>query len=398
MISSLLIRLFIKNPEDVKDNAVRGAYGTLGSVVGIICNLILCILKITVGLISGSISIAADGLNNLSDIGSSVVTMIGFKMAGKPADNDHPFGHGRIEYMSAFIVAILILLVGFELFKSSFEALTTNGAVPNYSAISVIILIVSVLIKLWMFLFNRKLGKKIDSEALLATAQDSFNDSIATTVILISVGVSMIVKLPFNLDAVMGILVALFILYSGFSSAKNTLNDILGTPPPKELIDDIENTIMSFEEFIGIHDLIVHNYGPGRQFASVHVEVPHNTDIIKTHEQIDLCEKVLEEKLGISVVMHMDPIDVDNEVINETRQKLSESLVIIDERLTMHDFRMTPLTEHQTNLIFDVVVPSGLKMPLDELEDKIKNLAKLINPTFTCVITFDNDFTGGFNK
>ena len=398
MISSLLIRLFIKNPEDIKDNSVRGAYGTLGSVVGIICNLILCILKITVGLISGSISIAADGFNNLYDIGSSVVTMIGFKMAGKPADNDHPFGHGRIEYMSAFIVAILILLVGFELFKSSFEALTTNGAIPNYSAISLIILVVSVLIKLWMFLFNRKLGKKIDSEALLATAQDSFNDSIATTVILISVGVSMIVSLPFNLDAVMGILVALFILYSGFSSAKNTLNDILGTPPPKELIDDIENTIMSFEEFIGIHDLIVHNYGPGRQFASVHVEVPHNTDIIKTHEQIDLCEKVLEEKLGISVVMHMDPIDVDNEVINETRQKLSESLVIIDERLTMHDFRMTPLTEHQTNLIFDVVVPSGLKMPLDELEDKIKNLAKLINPTFTCVITFDNDFTGGFNK
>ena len=193
-------------------------------------------------------------------------------------------------------------------------------------------------------------------------------------------------------------MVALFILYSGFSSAKNTLNDILGTPPPQELIEDIENTIMSFEEFIGIHDLIVHNYGPGRQFASVHVEVPHNTDIIKTHEQIDLCEKVLEEKLGISVVMHMDPIDVDNEVINETRQKLSESLNIIDERLTMHDFRMTPLTEHQTNLIFDVVVPSGFKMPITELEEKIKNLAKLINPTFTCVITFDNDFTGGFNK
>ena len=398
MISSLLIRLFIKNSEDVKDNTVRGAYGTLGSVVGIICNLILCILKITVGLISGSISIAADGLNNLSDIGSSVVTMIGFKMAGKPADNDHPFGHGRIEYMSAFIVAILILLVGFELFKSSFTALTDGGTTPTYSAISIIILIVSVLIKLWMFLFNRKLGKKIDSEALLATAQDSFNDSIATTVILISVGISMLVKLPFNLDAVMGILVALFILYSGFSSAKNTLNDILGTPPPKELIEDIENTIMSFEEFIGIHDLIVHNYGPGRQFASVHVEVPHTTDIITTHEQIDLCEKILEEKLGISVVIHMDPIDVDDEVVNETRQKLSESLHIIDENLSLHDFRMTPLTEHQTNLIFDVVVPSGVKMSLNELEEKIKSLAKLINPTFTCVITFDNDFTGGFNK
>ena len=398
MISSLLIRLFIKNPEDVKDNTVRGAYGTLGGVVGIICNLILCILKITVGLISGSISIAADGLNNLSDIGSSVVTMIGFKMAGKPADNDHPFGHGRIEYMSAFIVAILILLVGFELFKSSFTALTDGVATPTYSAISIIILVVSVLIKLWMFLFNRKLGKKIDSEALIATAQDSFNDSIATMVILISVGISILVKLPFNLDAVMGILVALFILYSGFSSAKNTLNDILGTPPPQELIEDIENTIMSFEEFIGIHDLIVHNYGPGRQFASVHVEVPHTTDIITTHEQIDLCEKILEEKLGISVVIHMDPIDVDDEVVNETKQKLSESLYIIDEKLSLHDFRMTPLTEHQTNLIFDVVVPGGFKIPLNELEEKIKSLAKLINPTFTCVITFDNDFTGGFNK
>ena len=398
MISSLLIRLFIKNPEDVKDNTVRGAYGTLGGVVGIICNLILCILKITVGLISGSISIAADGLNNLSDIGSSVVTMIGFKMAGKPADNDHPFGHGRIEYMSAFIVAILILLVGFELFKSSVTALTDGVATPTYSAISIIILVVSVLIKLWMFLFNRKLGKKIDSEALIATAQDSFNDSIATTVILISVGISILVKLPFNLDAVMGILVALFILYSGFSSAKNTLNDILGTPPPQELIEDIENTIMSFEEFIGIHDLIVHNYGPGRQFASVHVEVPHTTDIITTHEQIDLCEKILEEKLGISVVIHMDPIDVDDEVVNETKQKLSESLYIIDEKLSLHDFRMTPLTEHQTNLIFDVVVPGGFKIPLNELEEKIKSLAKLINPTFTCVITFDNDFTGGFNK
>lgn len=398
MISSLLVRLFIKNPEDVKENNVREAYGTLGSVVGIICNLILCILKITVGLISGSISIAADGLNNLSDIGSSIVTMIGFKMAGKPADNDHPFGHGRIEYMSAFIVAILILLVGFELFKSSFSALTSDGELPTYSAVSIIILVVSVLIKLWMFLFNRKLGKKIDSEALIATAQDSFNDSIATTVILISVGISMLIKLPFNLDAVMGILVALFILYSGFSSAKNTLNDILGTPPPKELIEDIENTIMSFEEFIGIHDLIVHNYGPGRQFASVHVEVPHNTDIITTHEQIDLCEKILEEKLGISVVIHMDPIDVDDEAVTETKQKLSESLCIIDKNLSLHDFRMTPLTEHQTNLIFDVVVPSSLKMPISELEEKIKSLAKLINPTFACVITFDNDFTGGFNK
>lgn len=394
MISAFLVRLFIKNHEDVKDNRVRQSYGTLGSVVGIICNLILCALKITIGFITGSISVAADGLNNLSDMGSSIVTMIGFKMAGKPADNDHPFGHGRIEYMSAFIVAVLILLVGFELLKTSITALIKGEISPEYSVTAALILFVSVLIKLWMFFFNRKLGKKICSEALTATAQDSLNDCIATTVILISVGISMLFTLPFNLDAVMGILVSIFILYSGISSAKNTLNDILGTPPEKELIENIEATIMSFKEFIGIHDLIVHNYGPGRQFASVHVEVPQNSNIVKCHEQIDLCEKLLYEKLDISVVIHMDPIDTENETVTETRLKLAESLKIIDNSLTMHDFRMTPISDQRTNLIFDVVVPSSVKLSHKELDEKIKGLAKLINPTFMCVITFDNDFTG----
>ncbi len=394
MISALLVRLFIKNHEDVKDNRVRQSYGTLGSVVGIICNLILCALKITVGFITGSISVAADGLNNLSDMGSSIVTMIGFKMAGKPADNDHPFGHGRIEYMSAFIVAVLILLVGFELLKTSITALIKGEISPEYSVTAAIILFISVLIKLWMFFFNRKLGKKICSEALTATAQDSLNDCIATTVILISVGISMLFTLPFNLDAVMGILVSIFILYSGISSAKNTLNDILGTPPEKELIESIEATIMSFKEFIGIHDLIVHNYGPGRQFASVHVEVPQNSNIVKCHEQIDLCEKLLYEKLDISVVIHMDPIDTENETVTETKLKLAESLKIINSSLTMHDFRMTPISDQRTNLIFDVVVPSSVKLSHKELDEKIKGLAKLINPTFMCVITFDNDFTG----
>ena len=394
MISSCLIKLFIKNPDAVKDNRVRESYGTLGSVVGIVCNLILCVLKISLGLISGSISIAADGLNNLSDMGSSVVTMIGFKMAGKPADNDHPFGHGRIEYISAFIVAVFILLVGFELMKSSLTALINGETSPQYSVIALLILGISVLIKLWMFFLNRKLGKKINSEALIATAQDSLNDSIATMVILLSVGISMAVTLPFNLDAVMGILVSVFILYSGISSAKNTFNDILGTPPDKELIDEIENTIMSFKEFVGIHDLIVHNYGPGRQFASVHVEVPQSSDIVKCHEQIDLCEKLLFEKLDISVVIHMDPIDTENEVVTETRNKMAESLKIIDSDLTLHDFRMTPMSDKRTNLIFDVVVPSSVKLSHKELDEKIKSLAKLINPTFMCVITFDNDFTG----
>ncbi len=392
-MSDLLIKLFVKNHKDTKDNAVRAAYGSLGSIMGILSNLLLCTIKITVGAVVGSISIVADGFNNLSDMGSSVITMIGFKLANKPADSDHPFGHGRFEYISAFIVSALIMLVGFELFKSSAGAIINNETAPTYSVVAIIILAVSILVKLYMFFFNRKIGKTINSEALLATAQDSLNDCVATSVILLSVGVSMLVNVPFNLDAVMGILVALFILYSGVSSAKNTLNQILGTPPEKELIDEIENTILSFEGFVGIHDLIIHNYGPGRQFASVHVEVPQSVDIVKCHERIDLCERLVSEKLNLALVIHMDPIDTDNEIITKTREKLADAIKIIHPNLTLHDFRMTPMCENQTNLIFDVVVPADCKISHTEMEEKIKNLAKLINPTFMCVITFDNDYT-----
>lgn len=393
-MTTLLVKLFIKNSEDVNDSTVRLKYGTLGGAVGIVCNLILCAFKITVGLITASISIVADGLNNLSDMGSSVITMIGFKMAGKPADSDHPFGHGRMEYMSAFIVAMLILLVGAELFKSSVSALVKGEAMPTYSVWAIIILAVSVLVKLWMCLFNRKLGKKIDSEALLATAQDSLNDMVTTSVILLSVGVSMLVKLPFNLDAVMGILVSLFILYSGLASAKDTLDEILGTPPDKKLINEIENTILSFKEFKGIHDLIVHNYGPGRQFASVHVEVPQDTDIVKCHEQIDLCEKLIDEKLNISLVIHMDPIDVNNKAVAKAKESIVKAVREIDKNMSIHDFRMTPSGEKCTNLIFDLVVPSAVKLTHEELGERINESARKINPTYCCVITFDNDFTG----
>ena len=393
-MTKLLVRLFIKNSEDVNDSAVRLKYGTLGGAVGIVCNLFLCALKITVGIITASISIVADGLNNLSDMGSSIITMIGFKMAGKPADSDHPFGHGRMEYMSAFIVSMLILLVGAELLKSSVTALATGESAPAYSVWAIIILAVSVLVKLWMCLFNRRLGKKIDSEALIATAQDSLNDMVATSVILLSVGISMLVTLPFNLDAVMGILVALFILYSGLASAKDTLNEILGTPPDKKLIKEIEDTILSFKEFKGIHDLIIHNYGPGRQFASVHVEVPQDSDIVKCHEQIDLCEKLVDEKLNISLVIHMDPIDVNNEAVTKAKKGIIDAVKEIDENMSVHDFRMTPAGETRTNLIFDVVVPSAVKISHKELNEIISEKAKKINPTYCCVITFDKDFTG----
>ena len=393
-MSELLIKLFIKNANDVNNSTVRKNYGTLGSIIGIICNLFLCGFKITIGSITGSISIVADGLNNLSDMGSSVIAMIGFKLADKPADNDHPFGHGRMEYLSAFVVAMLIFLVGFELLKSSATALINGDAAPKYSIIALIILAVSVFVKFWMYLFNRKIGKKIDSDVLLATAQDSLNDMIATTVILICAVIGFLFTLPFNLDAVMGIFVSLFILASGVTTAKDTINQILGKAPEQSLIENIEKTILSYEEFVGIHDLIVHNYGPGRQFASVHVEVPQDVNIVKCHEQIDLCEKRIGDELGISLVIHMDPIDVNNEEVNKTKSQIAEGIKIINENLTLHDFRMTPQSDARTNLIFDVVIPSNFKITEKELNKKIAAMAKLINPTFCCVITFDHDFTG----
>ena len=393
-MTTLLTKLFIKNPDNIKDNATRTAYGALSGTVGIICNLLLCAFKIIVGTLTASISIVADGLNNLSDMGSSLITILGFKLANKPADKDHPFGHGRLEYMSAFIVAILILLVGFELLKTSGNALINGTPMPTYSAVSIIVLAVSVVFKVWLFLFNRKLGKKIDSEALLATAQDSLNDSVATAVILLSVGISKLVTLPFNLDAVMGIGVSIFILASGFNAARDTLNSILGEPPENELIRDLENTILAHDEFVGIHDLMVHNYGPGRLFASVHVEVPQDINIVACHEQIDLCEKEIYEKLKIALVIHMDPIDVNNESVNAVKQQMVSGIKEINPELTLHDFRMTPFANKQTNLIFDVVLPQNLKISVEELDAKIKDLAKEINPTFCCVITFDQDFSG----
>lgn len=393
-MTRLLTRLFIKKPDDIKNNATREAYGSLSGVVGIICNLLLCAFKITVGLLTASISIVADGFNNLSDMGSSVITILGFKIANKPADKDHPFGHGRIEYMSAFIVAIIIMLVGFELAKTSISALVDNTPPPTYSLISIVVLAVSVVFKFWLYLFNRKIGKKIESAALLATAQDSLNDSVTTSVILLSVGISKMVTLPFNLDAVMGIAVAVFILLAGINAAKETLNRILGEPPSPKLITDIETSILSRDEFVGIHDLMVHNYGPGRLFASVHVEVPQDIDIVHCHEQIDLCEKEIYDSLGVSLVIHMDPMDINNEQVAFVRSQLSDGIKVIDENLTLHDFRMTPMADTQTNLVFDVVIPQNLKLNEKELQEKISQIAKLINPTFCCVITFDHDFTG----
>ena len=393
-MTALLIKLFVKNYSDTKSIEARNRYGNLGSVVGIFVNVLLSVTKIVIGLIGGVLSITADGFNNLADAGSSVVTLIGFKLANKPADRDHPFGHGRMEYISAFIVSFLILLVGFELLKDSVTALKNGEAMPQFKIVSIIVLIISIVVKCWLYFFNRKIGKTIDSTALIATAKDSLNDCIATGAILVAAIISRLIAVPFNLDAVMAIGVALFILWSGFCSARDTLNEILGSPPEPQLINDINNTILSFDEFYGIHDLIVHNYGPGRQFASVHVEVPHNSDIVACHEKIDLCEKLIQEKFGVNLVIHMDPIDTDNESVATARNTMVHVIKEIDSRLTLHDFRMTPAGDTRTNLIFDVVIPAELNISETQLNDIICQKAKEANKTYVCVITFDRDFTG----
>lgn len=393
-MTSLLIKLFVKNYKDTNDKTVRERYGTLGSLVGIFCNILLCLIKITAGLIAKSMSIIADGLNNLSDTGSSVITMIGFRLSGKPADKDHPYGHGRMEYMSAFIVSVLIIIVGFELALSSVKSLVFGDKAPRYTVLSIIILAVSVFVKLWMYLFNRKLSKLINSDALSATAQDSINDAVTTTAILISTLISYFINVPFNLDAIMALLVSMFILWSGISSAKGTITSLLGKAPDKELVEKIESTVMSFDGFLGIHDLIVHDYGPGRQFASLHIEVPQNVNIVECHEQIDLCEKVVLEQTGVNLVIHMDPIDTDNEVVTNTKNLILNLVKNIDDRLTIHDFRMTPSSNQRTNLIFDVVLPADSDMTDEYIISQISKKAREINETFACVITVDRDMTG----
>ena len=389
-----IINLAKRQKGDTTDAAIRNRVGTLGGIFGIAANLLLCTIKITVGLLSHSISIIADGLNNLSDMGSSVITMIGFKMAGKPADSDHPYGHGRMEYMSAFIVSTLIILVGVELLKESANAIVTGSTMPQYTFWAIIVLAVSVIIKFLMYLFNMALSRKINSDALKATAKDSINDSISTTVILIAVLVSRFVNIGFNLDAVLGIGVAIFIIISGFTSAKDTLDVILGGPPEPELIEQIRDNIMGFDMFLGIHDLIVHNYGPNRIFASVHVEVSETVDIVACHEKIDLCEKLVKENTGVELVIHMDPIETDNAEIEEVKTAIDNALKQINHNFSLHDFRMTPKSENRINLIFDVVVPSSIAVPIDTLKKEICSAAKAVDARYECVITFDNDYTG----
>ena len=360
---TLLSRLFIKNSRDYQDPAVRRNYGVLCGGVGIFFNVLLFIGKFIAGALASSVSITADAFNNLSDAGSSIVSLIGFKLSGQKPDPQHPYGHGRLEYISGLVVSMIIILMGVELIKSSIERII-HPEETVFSWVSMGILIASILVKAYMFLYNRLTAKKISSVAMKATASDSLTDCIATLAAL----VSMILAKCFDLqlDGWFGAAVSLFVIYSGLSAAKETINPLLGQPPEKELVDDIEKTVMAHTEILGIHDLIVHDYGPGRMMMSLHAEVPSNGDVLELHDLIDNIEKELKDKFGCEAVVHMDPILVDDDETNQLKSKTADVLSGIDPSLKMHDFRIVSGPTH-TNVLFDIVVPFKFRLTDEEL-------------------------------
>lgn len=387
-VTKLLIRLFVKNSQAPRDPAVRAAYGNLASCVGIFCNLLLCAGKFLVGTLSGSISVAADAVNNLSDASSSVVSLAGFKLGARPADDEHPYGHARFEYLSGLAVAVMVLVIGVELGKTSLGKILQPTPV-SFSWVTVAVLAASILVKLWMALFNKKVGRIIDSKALIATAADSRNDVLATGAVLAAALISHFARV--ELDGWMGLAVALFILYSGVGLVKSTIDPLLGLAPDPELVAYIHEKVMSYPGVLGIHDLMVHDYGPGRQFASVHVEMAAEGDVMKSHDQIDNIERDFLKNDQLHVVIHFDPIVTSDETVGEMRVWMSEAVKTIDPALTIHDLRMVPGPTH-TNLIFDCVAPAKFHMSELEIKQAIKHMVRQKDPAYVCVITVENSF------
>ena len=385
-MSKLLVKLFIKNYNDTKNPVVREKYGYLGSVTGIIVNIILAIAKYFIGTLTNSIAITADAVNNFSDSVSCIITLISFKMANMKPDKEHPFGHGRIEYVAALIVGFLVELMGYELIKSSIEKIK-NPEVVVFSVPAVIVLVLSIGGKMWLALFNRFLGKKIDSAVMAAAATDSIGDITATTVTLISLIVSLFTDLP--IDGYMGIVVSLFILYAGFNILKESIGILLGTPPSRELVDELVEFIMSHDEILGIHDLVVHSYGATRIFASVHTEIAADGDLLSAHDTIDTIEKLVKEKFGIELVIHMDPIVTNDEKVESYYQLVHKKIKEIDDELDIHDFRVVEGPVH-SNFIFDVVIPHRFRLSEKELISEINNSIHQVNENFCLVITVDN--------
>ncbi len=385
----LLLKLFIKDYQNTKDPIVRSKYGTLSGIIGIISNLILCTIKILAGLLSGSVSIMADGINNLSDAGSSIVTLIGFKLSSKPADEDHPFGHERIEYLTGVIVSFIILVIGGTLFISSFEKILDTEATMEVNYVVYIILGISILIKLWQAFFYRKNGKAIDSDALMATSQDSLNDCISTIAVIIGMIVFSITG--FSIDGYIGIFVSIFIIISGINMVKETISPLLGENISKELSDKISSKVLSYPGILGVHDLVVHSYGPNKTYATIHVEVSCKVDIFETHDMVDNIERDFRQELNIDLVIHMDPIDVDDPKTQELKEVVMKIVIEYDPVLTIHDFRIVPGPTH-TNVLFDINMPLKHKDTPQELRKNITNKIKEYDESLNPVIQIDQVF------
>ena len=383
-----LARVFIHHQDTLSPSALRQAYGQLCGAVGIGLNLLLFVGKLFAGTISGSIAITADAFNNLSDAGSSLVTLLGFRLAGRKPDPEHPFGHGRMEYISGLAVAGLILLMGVELGKSSLKKILSPEEIVS-SPLVLAILTVSVAVKLYMFYYNRSIGRKIKSAAMSATATDSLSDAVSTTAVLIATLVGQFTGL--NIDGWVGLLVALFILFSAYKAAKETLSPLLGQTPDPEFVDRIEQIVLSYPEVLNIHDLIVHDYGPGRMMISLHAEVSADGDLLQLHDVIDNAEHRLKKELGCMAVIHMDPIITNDAHTDALRMAVAEKVKSIDPRLTIHDFRTVPGSTH-TNLIFDVVVPYDVKLTADEVRRRIEALVKELDENYFAVVQIDNSY------
>lgn len=385
-MTKLLPRLFVRDHKNLSNPAVRSAYGKLAGAVGIFCNVILFAAKLAIGLLSGSVSITADAVNNLSDASSSVVTLLGFKLAEKPADEDHPYGHARMEYLSGLVVAAMILVIGVELVKSSVGKILHPEPV-EFSAALVVVLALSIAVKLWMAHFNHSLGRTIDSDTLKATAADSRNDVITTSAVLLAAIVSQLTSL--NIDGYAGLLVALFILYSGIGIAKDTIDPLLGQAPSQELVQQISDEIRSYDKVLGLHDLMVHDYGPGRRFASVHVEMDSQEDPLLCHDIIDDIEHDFLKKHHIHLVIHYDPVITDDAELNEMRTVSERVVQELDPRFSLHDFRMVRGPGH-TNLVFDLVIPFELAQQRKEISREINRRIKAVNEKYNVVITIDH--------
>lgn len=394
-MTEFLVKRFVKDYQQTEAVQVRTAYGTLSSMVGIFCNVLLFGTKLLIGLLINSISVMADAFNNLSDAASSIIGFIGVKMAEKPADDDHPFGHGRIEYIAAFIVAFIVIQVGFSLFKTSLNKIL-NPESMSFKWISIVILSLSVAVKLWLSLFNRTLGKRINSKVMLATSADAMGDVVTTSATMLSIAVFGIFGV--NIDGIVGIAVSVVVMIAGVNIAKDTLAPLIGEAIDPQLYEQITNFVESFEGILGTHDLIVHNYGPSKSMASIHAEVPNDVNVERSHEVIDQIEHEAARRFGLLLVIHMDPVETHDGRIREFRDMLGEVLTELDSRLSFHDFRMVDGVEH-INLIFDLVVPREYKAAVqDNLKARISAAVRKRDPRCACVITVENSYLAEAQK